>query len=154
MPPAKKTSTAKPTAKAKPAAVKRPRKTYLHAVGRRKQAVARVRLYEKEDAAIVINGKPLAEYFPFRRYQSTVRAPLEAIGGHTQGRISVRVSGGGVQGQAESIRHGIARVLLEADPELRGTLKKLGFLKRDARVKERKKYGLKRARRAPQWQKR
>ncbi|MFA6512125.1 MAG: 30S ribosomal protein S9 [Patescibacteria group bacterium] len=136
------------------APAKRSRRGYVYAVGRRKSAVARVRIYEKEPAEIIVNNKPLAEYFPFERYQQIVLGSLEAMGGHKKGKITVRVVGGGVRGQAECIRHGIARALIGVDPEARPTLKKVGYLTRDARVKERKKYGLKRARRAPQWQKR
>lgn len=136
------------------APAKRSRRGYVYAVGRRKSAVARVRLYEKEPAEIIINEKPLAAYFPFARHQNIVIAPLEAVGSTTKGKITVRVKGGGVNSQAESVRHAIARALVGVDPDARPVLKKNGFLKRDARVKERKKYGLKRARRAPQWQKR
>ncbi len=130
-----------------------PRLTYLYAVGRRKTAVARVRLHKKGDGAITVNGKPLHEYFPTERWQATVRQPLN-VAGVTPGSISVKVRGGGQNSQAESVRHGIARVILLLDPAARIPLKRAGLLTRDARVKERKKYGLKRARRAPQWQKR
>ncbi|OGK11050.1 MAG: 30S ribosomal protein S9 [Candidatus Riflebacteria bacterium GWC2_50_8] len=129
------------------------RRTYLFAVGRRKTAIARVRLYQNGTGAITVNGKAFAEYFPLQTWQTIVKQPLE-LSGYTRGDFSVKVGGGGVQSQAESVRHGISRVLLLADPELRKTLKPAGLLTRDARVKERKKYGLKRARRAPQWQKR
>lgn len=136
-----------------PAVVTPTRRTYIFAVGRRKTAVARVRLTEKGNGDITINGKPMPSYFPTTELQSTVRKPID-LTGHRAGGYSIKVRGGGVHSQAESVRHGIARVLLLANPDYRKTLKPAGLLTRDARVKERKKYGLKRARRAPQWQKR
>ncbi|MBI3956656.1 MAG: 30S ribosomal protein S9 [Candidatus Kerfeldbacteria bacterium] len=129
------------------------RRTYLFAVGRRKTAVARIRLYSKGSGQITVNEKPFDAYFPLPIWQRIVRKPLE-LTGYTKGDISIKVAGGGVQSQAESARHGIARALLLVDPAFRKVLKPMGLLTRDARVKERKKYGLKRARRAPQWQKR
>ncbi len=125
---------------------------YLYAVGRRKSAVARVRVYRKGEG-VTINGKALADYFSTPKLQGIVQQPL-TLTGIVHGQISVKVIGGGIRGQAESVRHGIARALLLLDPHSRATLKHAGLLTRDARVKERKKYGLKRARRAPQWQKR
>ncbi|MFH1171096.1 MAG: 30S ribosomal protein S9 [bacterium] len=128
-------------------------RTYLFSVGKRKTAIARVRLYQNGSGTITINKKTLAEYFPIHVWQTIVMQPL-VLTGYTRGDFSIKVAGGGVQSQAESSRHGIARVLLLADPDYRKVLKPAGLLTRDARVKERKKYGLKRARRAPQWQKR
>ncbi|MFA6524691.1 MAG: 30S ribosomal protein S9 [Patescibacteria group bacterium] len=126
---------------------------YLFAVGRRKESVARVRLYQKKQGQIVVNEKEMKVYFPTANLQMIVKMPLELVS-LDPGQITVRVSGGGKHGQAESVRLGIARVLEKYNPELRSQLKKAGFLKRDPRVKERKKYGLKKARRAPQWAKR
>jgi small subunit ribosomal protein S9 len=134
-------------------AVPKKKISYLFAVGKRKTAIARIRLYRKGNGQIVINGKSYKEYFPTPSWQSCVLQPLNVTGFAT-GDFSIKVSGGGVQSQAESIRHGIARALLLHDPQMRKVLKPAGLLTRDARVKERKKYGLKRARRAPQWQKR
>ena len=123
------------------------------AVGRRKKAVARVRLVAG-DGKIVINKRDIDNYFGLETLKMTVRQPLALT--ETAGRFDVLVNerGGGLAGQAGAIRHGISRALLKVDPELRGALKKAGFLTRDPRMKERKKYGLKAARRAPQFSKR
>lgn len=126
--------------------------TLKRGVGRRKEASAQVRL-TASGPSITINGKPLVEYFPYFEYQQQVREPLE-VTGHSQEGVTVVVRGGGVRGQAEAVRLGIARALLARDESLRVALRAAGLLTRDARVKERKKYGLLRARRAPQWQKR
>ncbi len=126
---------------------------YFVAVGRRKEAVARVRL-NSGTGEIIINNIPFNQYFPIFEHQFIVRQPLQASGLESGVKVSVKVAGGGKSGQAEAVRHGIARALILMDPSLRKILKPLGFLTRDARVKERKKPGLKRARRAPQWQKR
>lgn len=126
---------------------------YVYAVGRRKSAVARVRVHKKGDGSFTVNEKPLNEYFTTSKLQALVKQPF-VVTGHEFGAVSVRVVGGGVRGQADSVRHGVARALLLINPEHRAGLKHAGLLTRDARVKERKKYGLKRARRAPQWQKR
>jgi small subunit ribosomal protein S9 len=128
---------------------------YYEGVGRRKEATARVRLHTGGSGNVVtINEKPLAEYFPRGVDQVQVRKPLEVTG--TQGRfdITVKVSGGGITGQAGAVRLGIARALLKADPDYRQSLRQHGLLTRDARAKERKKPGLKRARKAPQYTKR
>jgi small subunit ribosomal protein S9 len=126
---------------------------YYYGTGRRKTSTARVRLYPGE-GAIVINGKPAAEYF--NREIDMVRAlePLRVTGTESQFMISVMVSGGGITGQSGAIRHGIARALTAANPEFRPALKGAGLLTRDPRAKERKKPGLKRARKAPQYTKR
>lgn len=123
------------------------------ATGRRKCSVARVRVVPGE-GRILINGKNLPEYFGRRILQILVKEPLSATG--TLGKFDViaKVEGGGVTGQAGAVRHGIARALLKANSELRPTLKKDGFLSRDPRMKERRKYGLKKARKAPQFSKR
>jgi small subunit ribosomal protein S9 len=126
---------------------------YFEAVGRRKAATARVRIYPGEEG-IVINSKPGYEYFTRADDNRTIQTPFQVTSTQGQFGVSVLVSGGGITGQAGAIRHGIARALLRADPELRGTLKAAGLLTRDSRTKERKKPGLKRARKAPQYTKR
>ena len=123
------------------------------AEGRRKKAIARVRLVPGE-GKIVINGRDIDNYFGMETLKMTVRQPLELVKLSTPMDIIVKVTGGGLTGQAGAIRHGISRALCKADPELRSELKKAGFLTRDSRMKERKKYGLKAARRAPQFSKR
>ncbi|MCR4884731.1 MAG: 30S ribosomal protein S9 [Clostridiales bacterium] len=122
------------------------------AVGRRKEAVARVRLVPG-DGKIVINKRELDNYFGLETMKMTVRQPL-TLTNTTNFDVLVNVRGGGTSGQAGAIRHGISRALCKADPELRAALKKSGLLTRDPRMKERKKYGLKAARRAPQFSKR
>ncbi len=122
--------------------------------GRRKKAVARVRLIPAGDGAITINKKGLDEYFGLDTLKFIVRQPLALVDALAKYDVVVNVRGGGFTGQAGAIRHGIARALLVAEPETRGELKKAGFLTRDSRMKERKKYGLKKARRAPQFSKR
>lgn len=127
---------------------------YLYGTGRRKEAVARVRMYPGS-GSIQVNGKEMEEYFGGRGLlHVTVRQPLELT--QTTGRydVVVKVVGGGTSGQAGAVRHGIARALAKTDDDLRGPLKRAGLLTRDARVKERKKVGLKRARKAPQYTKR
>ena len=126
---------------------------YVYGTGRRKTAVARVRLLPG-DGSIVVNGKPAAEYFGGAASGSAILLPFRVT--ETEGRYSasVLVAGGGVSGQAGAIRHGIARALLAAHPNARAALREAGLLTRDPRAKERKKYGLKRARKAPQYTKR
>jgi small subunit ribosomal protein S9 len=127
---------------------------YFYGTGRRKTAVARVRLYPGA-GEITINGKSAAEYFGGRDlYQLILRQPLQLTNTVSRFNVMVRVVGGGQTGQAGAIRHGIARALTRADEELRPSLKRAGLLTRDARMKERKKVGLKRARKAPQYTKR
>ncbi len=126
---------------------------YYEGVGRRKTATARVRLYPGE-GTIVVNDKPVEEYFPRGGDASHLVEPLKVTDTLGTFNVSVKVQGGGVSGQAGAVRHGIARALLAADPNLRPVLRKGGFLSRDARMKERKKPGLKRARKAPQYTKR
>ena len=130
------------------------KKQYQYGTGRRKSSIARVRVYEGGTGSITINGRDIDEYFGLETLKLIVRQPLVAT--ELLGKVDVvcTVAGGGVTGQAGAIRHGISRALLSADPELRGTLKKAGLLTRDPRMKERKKYGLKAARRAPQFSKR
>lgn len=121
--------------------------------GRRKKSIARVRLLPGE-GRIVINKRKLDDYFGMDTLKAEVRRPLEATGTQHKFDVLAKVEGGGYTGQAGAIRHGIARALLEADGELRPILKREGYLTRDSRMKERKKYGLKKARRAPQFSKR
>ncbi len=128
---------------------------YYEAVGRRKSATARVRLYPAgESAEIIVNGKPMVEYFPRLQDQLRLTEPLKLVEMEGKFNVSVLAKGGGISGQADAVRLGIARALIVADPTLRPTLKKAGLLTRDAREKERKKPGLKRARKAPQYTKR
>lgn len=126
---------------------------YYYGTGRRKTSVARVRIYPGT-GEIVVNDKPMEEYFVRTVDRVNVRAPLRASGMLEQFNVMVKVEGGGVTGQAGAVSHGIARALLEASPDLRPVLRKGGFLTRDPRQKERKKPGLKRARKAPQYTKR
>ena len=128
-------------------------KPYFYGTGRRKSSVARVRLVPGT-GKITINGRDIDEYFGLETLKLIVRQPLTLTGTAEKFDVECRVAGGGVTGQAGAIRHGIARALLEADPELRAVLKKAGYLTRDPRMKERKKYGLHAARRAPQFSKR
>jgi small subunit ribosomal protein S9 len=121
--------------------------------GRRKEAVARVRLVAGT-GEFLINERPLDEYFPTRVHRMVAQSPLRAIGRDKEFDVVASITGGGVNGQAGALRLGIARALLELDPELRTQLKAEGFLRRDAREKERRKYGLKKARKAPQYSKR
>jgi small subunit ribosomal protein S9 len=126
---------------------------YYEAVGRRKRATARVRLYPG-DGQIVINSKGLNEYFGRLQDRQSVLDPLTLTDNENRFNLSVLVNGGGITGQSHAIRHGVARALLRMDPGLRLTLRRAGFLTRDPREKERKKPGLKRARKAPQYTKR
>lgn len=127
---------------------------YFQGTGRRKNASARVRLYEKGKGNFIVNDKELKDFFGFFEYQQQALSPLELTEKKDKLDVSVKVSGGGIRGQAEAIRHGIARALVEMDEELKPALRKNGYMTRDPRAKERKKPGLKRARRAPQWRKR
>ena len=127
---------------------------YKYGTGRRKSSVARVHLFENGTGSITINGRSIDEYFGLETLKMVVRQPLNAT--NTLGKVDIvaTVEGGGVSGQAGALRHGISRALLLVNPEYRAILKKAGFLTRDPRMKERKKYGLKAARRAPQFSKR
>lgn len=168
MTPAKKIVTTKPAksekparSRAKAAVVAKPagprvggKTSYIAAVGRRKTAVARVRMTPSPNPTFMINGKPMEQYFRQPELQAIIMAPLKLVGKDASYGFSVKVSGGGFHGQAVAVRHGLARCLLLADATLRPTLKPHGFSTRDSRMKERKKPGLKRARRAPQWSKR
>ena len=130
------------------------KKVQYWGTGRRKSAIARVRLIPGGDGSIIINKKTIDEYFGLETLKLIVRQPLVLTDSLTKYDVLVNVCGGGYTGQAGAIRHGISRALLEADEALRPALKKEGFLTRDSRKKERKKYGLKKARRAPQFSKR
>lgn len=128
--------------------------SFISTIGRRKGAIARVRLFPAEKKGeIRLNGKTLVEYFGQDKLCRIAFSPVNVTGTESF-RFEIRVMGGGLQGQAEAIRLGIARALVQHQSELRSQLKARGFLTRDARVKERRKYGLKKARRAPQWAKR
>ncbi len=121
--------------------------------GRRKEAIARVRLVPGS-GSFDLNGRSLEDYFPTRAHRMVVSSPLRTVGKEKELDVVARIEGGGVSGQAGALRLGIARALIELDPELRPVLKKEGYLSRDQREKERRKYGLKKARKAPQYSKR
>lgn len=131
-----------------------PKKEYLYGTGRRKSSVARVRVFQNGTGKITINDRDIDDYFGLETLKLIVRQPLEALSAVGTCDIVAKVQGGGVTGQAGAIRHGLARALLAAEDENRAILKKEGLLTRDPRMKERKKYGLKAARRAPQFSKR
>ena len=135
-----------------PAAATKKRQ-YYYSAGKRKTSVARVKLYEKGSGAVTVNEKELKDYFTGVSRENAV-APLKLTGTTSNFDVEVFVQGGGKESQSDAMRHGISRALILCDPDLRPDLKRAGFLRRDARIKERKKPGLKRARRAPQWQKR
>lgn len=130
------------------------KKPYQYGTGRRKSSVARVHLFPNGTGSITINGRSIDDYFGLDTLKMVVRQPLETT--ELVGKVDIvaTVTGGGVSGQAGALRHGIARALLQVNPEYRAALKRAGFLTRDPRMKERKKYGLKAARRAPQFSKR
>lgn len=136
------------------AIVKAKKKIQYFGTGRRKKAVARVRLIPNGNGSITINKRSIDDYFGYDTLKYIVRQPLNAVGQLAQYDVVVNVGGGGFTGQAGAIRLGVARALLVADPKLRTVLKREGFLTRDPRTKERKKYGLKKARKAPQFSKR
>ncbi|GIW65323.1 MAG: 30S ribosomal protein S9 [Candidatus Parcubacteria bacterium] len=128
-------------------------KKYIEAVGRRKTATARVRLYE-EKGYFLVNDKSLNQYFGIERFRKTVLAPFELLKLKDKFSVSAKVSGGGIMAQAEAIRHGLSRALVKYNESFKKLLREAGFLTRDPRMVERKKYGLKKARKAPQWSKR
>jgi small subunit ribosomal protein S9 len=125
---------------------------YIESVGRRKTSVARVRLTPASKTTFLVNEKELEDYFPTKEMHNVVKQPLADI--KDKFKITAKIKGGGIHSQAEAVRHGIARALVEGEAELRKPLKKAGYLKRDPRAKERRKFGLKKARKAPQWSKR
>ena len=127
---------------------------YFYGTGRRKTAVARVRLHPNGDGRIIVNGRDANEYFGRETLMMQVRAPMRLLELGPQFTISIKVVGGGMSGQAGAVRHGLARALVRMDEANKPAMRKAGFLTRDPRMKERKKYGLKRARKAPQYTKR
>ncbi len=126
---------------------------YFYANGKRKRAIARVRLY-KGTGEIIVNDKKITEHFKVKTFIGIINSPFKIVGAEKKFDVTIKVQGGGNASQAEAIRHGISKALLEADPLSKPSLKKAGFLTRDSRIKERKKYGLKRARKGPQFSKR
>ncbi len=145
---------------AKEKTIKKPKETavasgrYIETIGKRKTAAARIRLFKNGKGSITVNGMPMKEYFRTPLMQMVITEPFKGVSMEGIFDITAKVNGGGKQGQAEAMRHGIARALLVLDETLRPVLKAQHWLTRDARAKERKKPGLKRARRAPQWSKR
>jgi small subunit ribosomal protein S9 len=130
------------------------KKTYVESIGRRKTSTARVRMTPATKQSFEINEKDMATYFPTEELQKIITDAFNITEGKVTYTITVHVSGGGIHSQAEAIRHGISRTLVKEDDTQKTTLKKAGFLKRDSRMKERRKFGLKKARKAPQWSKR
>lgn len=128
--------------------------TYHYGTGRRKTAIARVRLYPGTGQNFIINGKPLIEIFPLEAHRRSILSPLLLVNAADKFDASIKVTGGGITGRAEAIRHGVARALLNSNAELRPSIKKAGYLTRDSRAKERKKYGFVRARKRKQYTKR
>ena len=131
-----------------------PKKAYFYGTGRRKSSIARVRLIPGGTGVITINNRTLDNYFGMETLKFIVKQPVETVGVAEKFDVEVKVQGGGFTGQAGAIRHGLSRALVQANAEFRPALKAAGFLTRDSRMKERKKYGLKAARRAPQFSKR
>jgi len=127
---------------------------YFEAIGRRKTAVARVRLYTKGDKEFLVNNKPYSRYFSLQEDQEIAVSSMKKMKCFDKFRVTAKVEGGGRRAQAEAVRHGTARVLVDFNQNFRKRLRKAGYLTRDPRMRERKKFGLKRARRAPQWAKR
>ena len=133
---------------------KKPTEKYIEGIGRRKTSTARVRIWESAKASFVVNNKDAKEYFKTEEERRLIQDPMVKGKPGSKWGVEARVSGGGTHSQAEAVRHGLSRALVESDAELRGKLKTLGYLKRDPRAKERRKFGLKKARKAPQWSKR
>ncbi len=127
---------------------------YYEATGRRKTAAARVRLFSNKKSEILINNKPYEEYFPTLELRDSVDSPLKEVDCFDNFKVTVIAKGGGKKGQSKAVSHGIARALVKFNPDLRQKLSRAGYLTRDPRMRERKKFGLKRARKAPQWSKR
>ncbi len=151
----KKAPTVKKTAVKKKSPPKRTlASAYFEGVGRRKTAVARVRLFPKLKSEFVVNGKKHSEYFSIFEMEQTASSPLVLMNLEDKFKIIAKVKGSGSHSQAEAVRHGLSRALVKFNPEFRKRLKKAGFLTRDPRMRERKKFGKKRARKAPQWSKR
>jgi small subunit ribosomal protein S9 len=127
---------------------------YIETIGRRKTSSARVRVTPATKLSVVINDKPVSTYFMTKELETIVKSPFGESSLGDKFEVTAVVKGGGIHSQAEAVRHGISRALVEMSEEERGTLKKAGFLKRDPRSKERRKFGLKKARKSPQWSKR
>lgn len=127
---------------------------YIEAVGRRKTAIARVRIFESSKNTFSVNEKELATYFPTTTLQNIVKGPFDKVNAGSKFKVEAYLKGGGINAQAEALRHGISRAMVKFNGELRKEVKQLGFLKRDPRAKERRKFGLKKARKSPQWSKR
>ncbi|MEK7656021.1 MAG: 30S ribosomal protein S9 [Patescibacteria group bacterium] len=128
--------------------------SFIAALGRRKTSIAQVRLIKNGKGIVTINGREMEKYFSTYDVRDDVMSPLRAVGQETSVDVSAKVVGGGIRGQAQAVRLGIARALIELNPTFRVALKKLGYLSRDSRKRERKKFGKKSARRSPQWSKR
>jgi small subunit ribosomal protein S9 len=154
MPRTKKTEINKTETRKKPKAKIKEEEKYFEAVGRRKTSVARARLYSKGDKEILINEKPYKSYFPALKLQRIIVDALEKMKCLDKFRAQILVKGGGFNSQAEAVRHAISRALVLFNADFKKRLRNAGYLTRDPRMRERKKFGLKRARRAPQWQKR
>lgn len=129
---------------------------YFEGVGRRKTAVARVRIYpfSSESSRVRVNDRDAEKFFPVLKMRMTALAPLSVFGEKSRPEVTVSVRGGGISGQAEAVTLGLARAIVKFNPDFRATLKGLGYLRRDERMVERKKFGLRKARRSPQWKKR
>ena len=127
---------------------------YYYGTGKRKTSIAKVRIYLDDNGPFIVNGKTIEEYFDYKPWRDFIVEPFRTSDTVNRFRVVVKVLGGGVHSQAEAIRHGIARALVVYDENMKPALRRAGFITRDARIKERKKYGLKRARRAPQYTKR
>jgi small subunit ribosomal protein S9 len=151
---AKKPAKKAAKAEAKKAPVHEATGEYVYALGRRKSGTAQVRVYLKGSGKIVVNGKPMDEFFPVEDLQDGIMVPLKAAGVAETADVIAVTKGGGIRGQADAVKLGISRALLVHNADLRATLKPLGVLTRDPREKERKKYGFKKARKSPQWAKR
>lgn len=130
------------------------KESYIQGLGRRKTSIASVRLYPAKKSEIIVNNKPFSEYFPTFELQGIIQSALKKAKVKSHFKAEVKVRGGGIHSQAEAIRHGFARALITFDEKLKPQLKKEGYVTRDPRMKERRKFGLKKARRAPQWSKR
>lgn len=128
--------------------------SYIFAIGRRKTSIARVKLVKNGKGGFTVNGRPVDDYFTTYELLNSVKAPLKTAGQETALDVVADVEGGGIRGQADAVKLGVSRALIELNQTYRKTLKKMGFLTRDPRAKERKKFGLRKARRAPQWSKR
>lgn len=150
----KKAAAPKAAAPKKEHAAPAPTGSYFSAVGRRKSGIANVWLYTSGSGKFTVNGKDIKEYLPVEQLHDDAILPLKAVGMDQTADVVVKAEGGGIRGQADAIKLGIARALLKINPDYRATLKPLGVLTRDPREKERKKYGLKKARKSPQWAKR